>query len=300
MRWSLLLCLAALSPAAAAPSPNRSVDYRDVPLRQATERIFQDSGFTLTVEPNVPNVPVTLRLKDVPMETAARLVVRMAGVAVPNLELVKEGEAFRLCIGTAAVSDPAFEPDNDPRLKQKLTLNVDSTLRPALDAVFTKIGAQGVVFPHVPDVPIKVTLGETSAKEALEAVLQQAYVALPTLYLGQEDGVFVVSLRTPPRVAAAPKPAPGVDRKGSLNIRDVGLRAVIRILFRAANVPDGKLTQEVSPDLADPKLTLNLTDVTLGEALDRIVKAAQDQGVALHVERKGETYRILPGNSPGA
>jgi hypothetical protein len=177
MRWSLLLCLGVLSPAAAASNPKRSVDLRNVPLRRATEGIFQDSGFTLTIEPNVPNVPVTMRLKDVPMETAARLVVRMAGVTVPNLELVKEGEAFRLRIGTAAVSDPAFEPDKDPRLKQKLTLNVDSTLRPALEAVFTKIGAQGVVFPHVPDVPIKVTLGETSAKEALEAVLQQAYVA---------------------------------------------------------------------------------------------------------------------------
>jgi hypothetical protein len=95
-------------------------------------------------------------------------------------------------------------------------------------------------------------------------------------------------------------PQPGLDRKGSLNIRSVGLRAVLRILFRGANTPEGKLTQEVSPDLPDPKLTLNLKNVTLGEALDQIVKAAQEQGVALHVERKGEAYRILPGNQPGA
>ncbi len=121
------LCLGTLAPGAVSPRPvcaqeggNRpaeavkpiSVNFRDTPLRNAVELIFQGSGVDYTVEPNVPSVPITISLKDRPLEFVLRTVVRQAAAAVPGLTFSRDGNFYSIRIRAATPpAAPPVEPE---------------------------------------------------------------------------------------------------------------------------------------------------------------------------------------------
>jgi type II secretory pathway component HofQ len=86
-----------------APAPVEekrfSLDLRDVPIRQALAELFRLAERQYAIEPGVPNIPVTLNVRDVDFTTALRALVRLAG-----LTYRREGPLYM--VGTR----PALEP----------------------------------------------------------------------------------------------------------------------------------------------------------------------------------------------
>src|SRR5688572_9887146 len=62
-----------------------TVNLKDVPLRNAVDALFQGTGLQYSIDPNIPNVPVNLTIRDVGLQAALRILVRQASVAVPGL-----------------------------------------------------------------------------------------------------------------------------------------------------------------------------------------------------------------------
>jgi hypothetical protein len=86
----------------ALPAPAVSLSVRDVPLRQALRPLASGGKVVITVDRNVPDVPVRLTLRDVTVEHALRLLVRQASREVPLLELSSDN-GFRLYLRTPDV-----------------------------------------------------------------------------------------------------------------------------------------------------------------------------------------------------
>jgi hypothetical protein len=70
--------------------PKISADLRDVPLRQAVRLMLQGTGAQYAIEPNVPEVPVTIFLEDVEIPQALRLLVRVAAAAYPGITVRRD------------------------------------------------------------------------------------------------------------------------------------------------------------------------------------------------------------------
>src|SRR5579862_1875396 len=71
-----------------------TLNLKDTPLRTAIDLLFAGSGLQYAVEPNVPNVPITLMIRDVTLQQALRLLVRLAAVQVPGLTSQRDGDIF--------------------------------------------------------------------------------------------------------------------------------------------------------------------------------------------------------------
>ncbi len=74
---------------AGAQEPKVTLNVRDTPFRTALELVFKNSELQYVVEQQVPNVPITLNVKDLSVDAAVRLLIRLSGV--PNLTFEKSG-----------------------------------------------------------------------------------------------------------------------------------------------------------------------------------------------------------------
>jgi hypothetical protein len=79
----------AIAEEAGGAGPRISLTMRDTPLRSAMELLFQQSGQQHAVEAAVPNIPITVNLRDATFATALRVVTRLAGVTYR-----KEGDVY--------------------------------------------------------------------------------------------------------------------------------------------------------------------------------------------------------------
>jgi hypothetical protein len=82
------------APAPADGERKLTLSMRDAPLRAVIEQVFAGSGRGYTIAPNVPDVPITLSLRDVSLETALRTVIRQASASVPGLTHAREGDVY--------------------------------------------------------------------------------------------------------------------------------------------------------------------------------------------------------------
>ena len=64
--------------AAAGPETKISLDLRDVPFRTAIDALFGPTGLQFAIEPTMPNIPVTVSLRDVDYSVALRTILRLA------------------------------------------------------------------------------------------------------------------------------------------------------------------------------------------------------------------------------
>src|SRR3569833_2826207 len=71
-----------------------TLNLKDVPLRSAIDALFQGTGLQYSVDPNDLNVPVTLNIRDIGLQSVLRLLVRQAATAQPGLTFSKDGDIF--------------------------------------------------------------------------------------------------------------------------------------------------------------------------------------------------------------
>jgi hypothetical protein len=87
---------------AAGAGPRISLTLRDTPLRAALELLFEQSGQQHAVEAAVPNVPLTVNLRDAEFTTALRVITRLAGVTYR-----KERDVYVIGLRLPATVEPA-------------------------------------------------------------------------------------------------------------------------------------------------------------------------------------------------
>src|SRR4051794_32088576 len=73
-----------------------SLSVRNTRLRQAVEALSRGAGRPVTVDPAVPDVPVSVDLQGVPFETALRLLVNTASAQAPGVYSAANGRGFVL------------------------------------------------------------------------------------------------------------------------------------------------------------------------------------------------------------
>lgn len=114
---AMLALLAAIREVGAqTPNPDKKleVNLQGTPLRDAIRLLFLNSGLQYSVDPNVPNVPIDLKLREVGLQQALRLVIRQAASSVPGLTSSREGDVYVIRIRTQTPTVAASEDAGPP------------------------------------------------------------------------------------------------------------------------------------------------------------------------------------------
>lgn len=89
-----------------AGEPKITMDLINVPAREATELLFSKTGYQFAIQPNVPKIPVTMRLREIHFTTALRTLVRLVGATY-----IKDGSIYMI---TARQSPDGAAPRAEP------------------------------------------------------------------------------------------------------------------------------------------------------------------------------------------
>jgi type II secretory pathway component HofQ len=177
---SLILPVSAIAAQAPADDERRlSLELRQTPLRQAVAALFSGSTGQYVVDPDVPDVPVTLDVREVTVPAGLRLILRQAVTAAPGLTSSRDGEIYLIKMrshrpGPITPTLPAGIRD------RRVTFNLRQVpIRSALDVLFKASGMLPAVDARVPDVPITLALKDISLQQALRLVLRQAAIHAP-------------------------------------------------------------------------------------------------------------------------
>lgn len=109
-------------PQARAASDQRvTINLKEIPLRTAIDSLFTGTGIQYSVNPDVLNVPVTLTIRDIGLESALRLMIRQASVAQPGLTFTKDGDIFVVKVRREPVAAPAQAEDLPPEYTPEAT-----------------------------------------------------------------------------------------------------------------------------------------------------------------------------------
>jgi hypothetical protein len=100
-----------------------TLTLKDAPLRTVIDQIFAGSGIQYAIDANVPDVPVTLSIRDVSLQSALRTVVRLAAGQVPNLTATRDGDIYlvRIKPPMAALTVPT-DAEAPPETNQVLEI----------------------------------------------------------------------------------------------------------------------------------------------------------------------------------
>src|SRR5207302_5984258 len=70
--------------AAAPPKATVSLDFKQTPLRQALATFFNELGIQYVIAPDVPDLPITMKVQDMPFAAALRTML-LPGTTPANL-----------------------------------------------------------------------------------------------------------------------------------------------------------------------------------------------------------------------
>jgi len=186
------LLLACCLSAAAQEERKVTLSLKDVPFRSALAALFHGTTLQYSVDPNVPNFPVTMIVRDSAVPAALRLMVRQCPDSAP-VSVSRDADVYLLRLrdrGDAPA--PPIAPIPEPHRDRKVTLSLQEVpLRSAVDALFQGTGVEYIVGPDVPNVPVTLVLRDVTMQQALRFLLRQAAVLAPGLG-SQRDGDVVL------------------------------------------------------------------------------------------------------------
>jgi hypothetical protein len=90
------------------PGPEKRVTLgmRDAPLRTVIDQIFAGTGIQYAVDASVPDVPITIELRDASVQSALRSVIRLAAPRVPGLTATRDGDIYLVRLKPPASNAP--------------------------------------------------------------------------------------------------------------------------------------------------------------------------------------------------
>jgi hypothetical protein len=275
-----------------------SLDLRDVPLRKALTDLFRDAGLPLEIRDipiEVPDVPISLSLRDLTAPAAARTLVRAASGRVSGLVLTRDGEKWIVRI--LPIEERQYEQVRrdapDPRLNQQVMLEVtDVPLRAVLQMLFQATKVRHSVAESVPELRVDLEVRNGTVFDALWKLLDALETELPELTVTRHRGeyLFAVTERNPlPAVVIRTLRT----RRVTLELKETPFRQALEKVMAGSN-----LQYIVHPNLPPGlPVDLDLRDVTLEEALNRLIRAAQPGAPGLRLRAIGEVL-ILERHTP--
>lgn len=194
--------------AGAAPMPKVTLDVRDVPVREALEKLFAQANVDYTLDNRV-GMPVTMRVVNQPLDAVLRAVLLASGMP---LTYTSEGGVY--IVRPMSDASIGIREDN-VRLsitesapgEQRVTMRSlnDLPLRDALRLLFQKAG-----FPYIIGTGVEGKITVSFADAPFETALRYLSLAsTPPLTFTRENGVYIVRSTIPPLgLAAAPTTSP--------------------------------------------------------------------------------------------
>lgn len=262
-----------------------SIDCKDVTLRTALRTVLRSAGLKYQIAGDVPDVRVTLKLEQVPVEDAVKVLARQASFEVLDLEVKQTNGIFR--VGTGYRDAPPVHEGAPvlPAAKPTAQLLVNNLvdvrglrLHEAMTRLFAAGGATVVFDPDVNDAVIAASTPASNPWGMITQLLGAARAQTPELYLGQIGETYVVAKLgklLPPR-QSAPGPYGRPVRLITLKLDRVPLRAAIDAIF------DGTGEQySVFPNVPDVPITIELHDVSPQAALRYVLRMASKEGLAI-------------------
>jgi hypothetical protein len=243
-----------------------------VPLRRALEQLFRGTGRQYAVEPTVPDIPISLRARDLDFTSALRVLTRLGGATYR-----KEGNIF--IIGArlpepGAPRVPAEAVSAPARAGRRLTLDLRGVpFRRALEPLFEGSGRQYAVTPDVRDILVTLNLRDADFQTAFETLLRLAGATYR-----QEGNMYVIRSRRPGDPAGireeAPFPVPpaALEQGGvaiDLHVEQLPFRLALAMLFQQA-----RAQYAVAPDVPDSPLSVHLRDIDFATALRAMTRLA--------------------------
>lgn len=291
----VLLSLAAMAPAplaaqtaqppeaARAATPETvTLDLAEVSLRQALARLFAMAKVGYTVAPDVPNVALTLRLKELPFEEALQVITRFAGAGYR-----KEGERYVITLPVAA---PPVVPKPPtiavaPLPPALVTAELRQVPFPqAVEEVCRSVGARYALAPGVPATAVSVSLQGVDFATTLTILGRLAHATYRV-----EGGLYVLGPGPglPPPLGPALREEP-VAKRVTAQLKEVPLADALAELFRGTG-----REYQIAAGLQDVPVTASLRAVEFTRALRQVLG-----GVGLTYHREG-ARRYVVSRRPG-
>lgn len=204
----------AVAAPAAGPPPRVTLELQQVPLREGLKRLFENTPSKFGVDSAIPDVPVTLSVREIRLETALRSLLRAAAAHAPGLTFERTGNHYQV-IQKAVPSRPIVFRSEEPGANERVSLELAGiNLREALRKLVVGSLVRIHVHETVPDVPVNVRFKEARLPEAGRAIVRSAEKLVPGLAIRPvADGYLVWIDDEKPGLAGLPGMVsiPGTD-----------------------------------------------------------------------------------------
>jgi hypothetical protein len=270
----------------AAPRQGRvTLELSGVPLRKLLDLVSQGTGVRYEVEGGIPDPPLDLSVRAVPVEEAVRRILRAAAPKVGPLELHPDPEDAGLVRVRRAASRAArFQ---GPR--QRVSLRVhELPLRAAVERLTRDRDVWCAVDPNVPDVPVTTVFSNVSLESGVWLLAGAASEHGPRLAIRREGVNFALAIERPASTGSSAQTA----RAGWRGSRLVNLNLKYTPLRKALGAAGPGIRFRVEPDVPDVRVTLRLRNLTPDAAVRQIVGVASLQARGVSFTRSGDVYVV--------
>ena len=187
---SLLGCAVA----AAAGTGRVSLQLAGTPLRAAIGQLKVTGAPAVEIAPDVPDVPVTLNVSEVPWTTALRAILRAASGGGRTLDFQQTGESYRVTVRTAPPTTvDVVAPPERPLFMNRGSIYFKNTpLRQVLRRITAETRVRFQVEPQVEDVGVTVQFFGRPASELAAATLEAAGTLAPGLRYVWDGDRYVI------------------------------------------------------------------------------------------------------------
>jgi hypothetical protein len=184
-----------------------TLSRKDVTLREALDLIFADSVFQYSMDPNVPDVRVTVNVRDLFVSMALGMVVRQAALEVPGLTLHRDGDVYVIRVPPPQAGQAVSWTE------RRVSLALEKTpLREGLAELLGGSGVKPRVGRGIPDVPLSLDVRGVPLRSAMYQIVRQVAAEVSNLRFvraGDEWRLDVIH-------AQPPAPAAGERRRQHL------------------------------------------------------------------------------------
>ena len=259
-----------------------SVSCRGLSLRGTLRALLRNAGLSYEVGGDVPDIPITLSLRNVPLGDAVEVLVRHARFSVPGVEVSERNGMYAISskiTAPPAIADgrPPSLPKTEPgaALLEQRAIQVNGLhLAEALEQYFDAADASFAIDPDVPDAIIPALLeSPVTLWSGIQRVLAAARTASGELYVTRIGEIYVITRAPGPNVARATgNQGDEREHQVQLLLRDMPLRVAINALFRGSGYQ-----YSFNPDVPNVPVTVEIPKVGLSRALRILIGAARKQ-----------------------
>lgn len=282
----LIGALVTASPALAQSRTNgteivrTAVSCRALSMRGTLRALLRNAGLGYEVSGDLPDVPVSLNLRNVPLQDAIGILVRHAQFSVPGVQVTQQRGIYAIhsAAPAAAGADwPPALPAADPTavLLQERSIKVSGLhLAEALAQYFDAADSSFAIDPDVPDAIISALPDEpVTLWGGIQRVLTAARSTCGELYVARIGEIYVIARNSGQTVEPTTRERRNEkEQEVHLLLRDMPLQVAIKVLFRGS----GYLCA-TDPDVPNVPVTTEIREVGLSRALRALLNAARKQ-----------------------